>query len=88
MGGFKAAEGDREEAGQAHHMLLLKGIWEWCQRGDTTLHLLAWQRGLGAMQQEGEKPPHTEHPRGRCTWAGPRCVIAPRAMQLPKTNCW
>lgn len=53
VGGFKGAGGDREEAGGAHHTLLVKGIREWCWRGDTTLRLLARQWGLGGMQQEG-----------------------------------
>lgn len=55
-GGFKAAKrGDRGEAGHAHHTLLVKGIRDRCQSGDTPLHPMAWRWGsLGGCGRRGQ----------------------------------
>lgn len=53
-GASKQPGGTGEEAGGAHHMLLVKGIREWCRRGDTALHLRARQWGWGDAAPGGE----------------------------------
>lgn len=80
MGGFKAAVGVQGRGWRSSSHA--EGYLGVLGKGDTTLH----GSGVWGMQQEGEKPPRTEHPQGMCTWAGPCCAIVPRAMQHPQTN--